>query len=156
MMCIHALSTDTHTSTRSTHVPGSRAVAVQNIEILTGQQLTAIHSRLNGAQTAQDANLLDVAHQWHNIQPLQLRINRVQSSNQMLKEQLESLRKTQHCVARYYESGHLLATIVDQLALVGRGIRCRYWWRTIVGAWRNMMMGSGHQFQGIGMVHHLQ
>jgi hypothetical protein len=41
----------------------------------------------------------------------------------MLEEQLECLRKTQHRVAGDNERGDLLTAIVDQLALVGCGVR---------------------------------
>lgn len=75
----------------------------------------------------------------------------------MFEEQLKGLRQTQHCVARYDERGHLLAAIVDQFALVRGRIGRGDGRRTVVGAWRHMVVGGGHQLQRIGtVVHHLQ
>ena len=56
------------------------------------QEFAAIHTRLDGAESSQDAHLLHVAHDWHYVQPLELRINRVEATNQVLEEHLESLR----------------------------------------------------------------
>lgn len=74
----------------------------------------------------------------------------------MLQKQFERLRQAEHRVAGYNEGGHLLATVVDQLALVGRGIGRGDRRRAVVRARRHVVVGGGHQLQRIGVVHHLQ
>lgn len=59
-----------HLDKRFGHVPRSSAVTVENVEILAGQQFAAIDAGLNGSKTPQDAYLLHIAHQWHNVQAL--------------------------------------------------------------------------------------
>lgn len=135
------------------NVPGSGAVAVKDVEVLAGEQLAAIHARLNGAEASQNSHLLDVAHQRHDVKSLQLGVHRVQAADKMLEEELEGLRQAQHRLALYHECSHLLAAIVDELALVGGGIGAADWWRTVIGARRDVMMRRCHQIERTRVVH---
>jgi len=102
-----------------TSLPGGCAVSVQRIEVLAREQLAPVHARLNGAHAAEYAYLFDVAHERYDVEPLELGVDGMQATDQVLKEQFERLRQAQHRVAGYHERGHFLATVLDQLALVG-------------------------------------
>lgn len=52
------------------HLPGGGAVLVEDVEVVRRQQLASIDARLDGAQAAQNAYLLDIAHDGHNVQAL--------------------------------------------------------------------------------------
>nr|CAH7754024.1 unnamed protein product [Callosobruchus chinensis] len=70
----------------------------------------------------------------------------MQSTNQVLQEQFKRLRQAQHRVSCDDESGHFLATIIDQLALVRRWVRRRYRRRAVVGPRRSVV---SHQVQRV-------
>lgn len=76
--------------------------------------------------------MLDVTHQRHDIQALELRIDCVKTAHEVLEEQLEGLRQAEHRVAGDDERRDFLAAIVDQLALVRGGITGADRWRTVV------------------------
>lgn len=137
------------------HVPGCSAVPVQHVEVLARQQLASVDPRLDGSETPQDPDLLHVANERHDVQTLQLRVNGMQPPHEMLQEQLERLRQAQHRLALDDESGDLLSAIVDQLALVGGGVRRRYGRRAVVWSGRCMMMSSSHEFERWSVMHHL-
>lgn len=134
-------------------VPGGGAVAVEDVKVLARQQLAAVDARLNGAEAAKDANLLHVAHQRNDVESLQLGVDGVEAADEVLEEQLEGLRQTEHRLALNHESGDFLTAIVDELALVGGGIGAadRRW--AVVGARRNVMVGGRHQVEGTSVVH---
>lgn len=77
----------------------------------------------------------------------------MQAADQVLQEQLEGLRQTQHRLPGDHEGGDLLSAVVDQLALVGGRVGARDGRRTVVGAWRPVVMGDGHQVER-RVVHH--
>lgn len=104
-------------------LPGGGAVPIENVEVLARKQLAPVYTGLDGSQSSQDTYLFHIADQWHYVQSLQLGVHGVQTANKMLEEQLECLRKTQHRVAGDNERGDLLTAIVNQLALVGCGVR---------------------------------
>jgi len=70
----------------------------------------------------------------------------------MFEEQLKGLRQTEHRVAGNDERGDLLATVVNQLALVGGRIAStnRRW--TVVGSWWQNRVMSCHQLQRRAMM----
>lgn len=136
------------------NVPCRGAVPVEHVEVLAGQQLAAVDAGLDGAQAAQDAHLLHVAHERHDVQALELGVHGVQPAHQVLEEQLEGLRQAQHRVALDDEGRHLLAAVVHQLALVGRGVG-RGDGRRAAVARRAVVVRRRHQLQR-RVVHHLQ
>lgn len=113
-------------------LPCCRAVSVERVEVLAREQLAPVHARLYGSHAAEYANLFDVAHEWHDVQPLELGVDGVQSADQVLEEKLECLRQAQHRVASDHERGHLLATVLDQLALVSGRVGTTDRWRAVV------------------------
>ena len=104
------------------HVPGGGAVPVEDVKVLAGEQLAAVDARLDSAEASQNSHLLDVADQRHNVQPLELGVDGVEAANEVLEKELKGLRQTEHRIPSDDEGSHLLTAIVDQLALVGRGI----------------------------------
>lgn len=62
-------------------LPGGGAVAIQHVEVLAREQLAPVHPWLNSSQPPQNAHLLHIADQRHDIQPLELRINGVQTAD---------------------------------------------------------------------------
>jgi hypothetical protein len=114
-------------------LPGGGAVAVEDVEVLAGQQFAAVDTGLDGAEAPQDAHLLDIADERDDVQPLEFGVDSVEATDQVLEEELERLRQTQHGLARDDEGGHFLAAVVDQLALVGRGVVAGDRGRTVVG-----------------------
>lgn len=125
-------------------LPGSCAVAIEDVKVLAGEQLAAIDARLNGAEAAQNTHLLHVADERYDVEALQLGVDGVQTAHQVLEEELEGLRQAEHGLAADDEGGHLLAAILDQFALVGAGIRGGDGRRAVVGTRRHVVMGSGH------------
>jgi len=77
----------------ATHRPGVGAVLVENVELSRRDELAAVDSRLNGAEAAQNAHLLDVADDRRDVEPLQLGVDGVKTSDKVLEEQLERLRQ---------------------------------------------------------------
>jgi hypothetical protein len=114
-------------------LPGGGAVAVEDVEVLAAEQLAAVDAGLDGPEAPEDAHLLDVADERDDVQPLEFGVDGVEAADEVLEEQLERLRQTQHGLAGDDEGGHLLAAVVHQLALVGRGVVAGDGGRTVVG-----------------------
>lgn len=93
-------------------LPGSGAIPVQNVEVLAREQLAPVHTRLNGPKPSQNTNLFHVADQRHNVESFQLSVDGVETANEVLEEQLECLRKTQHRVASDNERRDFLSAVV--------------------------------------------
>ena len=117
-------------------LPGSGAVPVEDVEIFAGEQFASVDTRLDGAETAQDADLFDVADQRNDVEPLEFGVDGVQTADQVLQKEFEGLRQTEHRFAVNDESGHLLIAIIDQFALVGRRIGARYGRRAVAAVRR--------------------
>lgn len=68
----------------------------------------------------------------------------MEAAHEVFEKQLEGLRQTQHRVTGDDERSDLLATIIDQLALVGSRIAStnRRW--TVVGSWWQNRVMSCH------------
>jgi len=107
---------------------------------------------LNGTQAPEDANLLNVADDGDDLQPLQLGVDRVQTSDEVLEEKLEGLWQTEHRLSGDHKGRNLLAAVVHDLALVGRGVVGGDGWRRtvaerpvhkLVHAGRELIISSG-------------
>ena len=107
---------------KSSTLPWGGAVLVEGVEVGVGQQLASVDARLDGAQPAEDAHLLHVAHDRRDLQSLQLGVHGVEAAHQVLQEELERLGEAEHGLAVDGEGGDLLAAVVHDLALVGRGV----------------------------------
>ena len=103
-------------------LPWRGAVFVEGVEVDVGQQLAPVHPGLDGPEAAKDPDLLNVADDRHDLEPLELRVHGVQAADEVLEEELEGLRQTEHGLAGNHEGRHLLAAVVDNLALVGRRV----------------------------------
>ncbi len=103
-------------------LPGGGAVLVQAVEVGVRQQLASVDAGLNRSQSSENAHLLHVAHNGSDLEALQLGVDGVQTAHEMLEEELEGLRKTQHGLATDDEGCDLLAAIVHDLAFVSCGI----------------------------------
>ena len=68
------------------------------------------------------AHLLNIADHGAELEPLALGVDGVQPPHQVLQEQLEDLRQAQHRLVTDHEGCDLLPTIVDNLAIIGRGV----------------------------------
>ena len=68
------------------------------------------------------SHLLHVADHGGELEPLALGVDGVQPPHQVLQEQLEDLRQAQHRLVTDHEGCDLLPTIVDNLAIIGRGV----------------------------------
>lgn len=73
---------------------------------------------MDRAEPSEDADLLHIAHHRRDLQPLQLRVDGVQSADQVLQKQIESLRKTDELAAVHGERRHFGTAQLDHLALV--------------------------------------
>ena len=58
-------------------LPWGRAVLVQAVEVGVGQELASVYPRLYGSEAAEDSDLLDVADDGGDLEPLQLRVDGV-------------------------------------------------------------------------------
>lgn len=133
-------------------LPGRGAVPVQYVEVLAAEQFASIDARLDGSESTQNPNLFDIAHQRHYIEPLELRVDGVQATDEVLEKELERLRQAEHRVPCDDERGHLLPAIIDQFALVRRWIAGADRWRAVVRPrWQNGVMGS-HELERRAMV----
>lgn len=121
---------------QSVVLPGSGAVSVEDVKVLAGEELAAIDTRLNGAQSAKNAHLFHVANERHDVEALQFGVDRVEAANQVLEEEFKSLWQAEHRLTVDDESGHFLIAIIDQFALIGRRIGTRNRWRTVAVAVR--------------------
>lgn len=59
---------------------------------MSRKQLAPIDTRLDGAQSAQNSHLLNVAYYWYYVESLEFCIDCVQSAHQMLEKYLKRLR----------------------------------------------------------------
>lgn len=100
------------------HSPRIGAVVVESLEVFSGDEFTAVHPGLDGAEPSEDADLLHIAHHRRDLQPLQLRVDRVQSADQVLQKQVESLRKADELAAVHGERSHFGTAQLDHLALI--------------------------------------
>ena len=66
--------------------------------------------------------LLHIADHWGEFKPLALGVDGVQTSHQVLQEQLEGLGQAEHRLVVDHEGGDLLAPVVDDLAVVRSGV----------------------------------
>lgn len=99
-------------------LPGVGAVVVEGLEVLPGDELAAVDSGLDGSEPPQDADLFHVADHRRDLQALELGVDRVQPPDQVLEEQVESLREADELAAVHRERGHLGAPQLDHFALV--------------------------------------
>lgn len=136
-----------HMSNLEHGLPGSSAVPVEDIEILAGQQLASVDPGLYGTEPPQNPHLLHIAHQGHDIQPLELRVDGVEPADEVLEKQLESLREAEHRVALDYKSRHLVTSVVHEFTLIGRGVGSGYRGWRIVAPRRNVVVRHGHEVQ---------
>ncbi len=103
-------------------LPWCRAVLVEAIKVDVGEQLASVDPRLNCAEATKNSDLLNVANDRGDFQPLQLGIDGMESTDQMLEEQFEGLGQAEHGLAGDHEGCHLLTPVFNNLALVGGGI----------------------------------
>lgn len=76
----------------------------------------------------------------------------MQATDKVLEEELECLRQAEHCVPGDDERGHLLATVIDQFALVRCGIAGTDRRRAVVRSWRQNSVMGGHQLERRAMM----
>ena len=88
------------------HSPRIGAVVVESLEVFSGDEFAAVDSRLDGAEPSEDANLLNIAHNRRDLQPLQLGVDRVQPAYQVLQKKVECLGKTDEFAAVHGERRH--------------------------------------------------
>jgi len=103
-------------------LPGVGAVFVEHVELLGRQQLAPVDAGLDGAETPQYPDLLDVADDGRDAEPFQLRVDGVQAADEVLQEEVERLRQADQLPTVDVEGGHLRSPIVDQPALVVLGL----------------------------------
>lgn len=118
--------------------PGTGAVVIQDLEVFPRDEFAAIDSGLNGAESAQDAHLLHVAHHRRDLKPLQLGVDGMQPADQVLEKQVESLRKTDELGALHRERCNLCSSHLYHFALV-------VLWSIFNGRWSRV-----HRFAGLG------
>lgn len=99
-------------------LPCIGAVVIQDLEVFSRYKFAAIDSRLNRAQSAEDANLLHVAHHGRYLQTFEFRVNGVQSADQVLEKEVKRLRETDELVAVDSERRQLCASDLDHFTLV--------------------------------------
>lgn len=71
--------------------PGVRAVVVECFEVLTADELAAVHARLDCAEAAEHAHLFHRAHHRRDVQSLEFRVDGMQAADKVLQEQVEHL-----------------------------------------------------------------
>lgn len=104
--------------------PRRGAIFVKKIKIGVSYEFAPIDPRLNGSETPENTDLFHIAYHWHYLQSLALGVDGVQASHQVLQEQLERLRKTEHRLPVDHEGCDLLSSILHDLAVVrGRIVR---------------------------------
>ena len=109
--------------------PWSSAVFVEKIKVRVCNQFTSIDTGLNCTQTSQHPHLLHVADHWCHLQPLALGVHCVQSTHQVLQEQLKCLRQTQHSFAIDHKCCNFLISIFYNFAVIcSRIIGWHHWW----------------------------
>lgn len=80
-------------------LPLCGAIFVEFVKITVRQQFTPVHPWLDGSQPSQYPDLLYVADEGVDVQPLALGVDGVEAAHQVLQEQLECLRQTEHSLA---------------------------------------------------------
>lgn len=99
-------------------LPRSCAVIVENIELVRGQKLAAVDSWLDRSQTSQYPYLLNVTDYGGDFQALQLRVDGVKTSNQVLQKKVKRLGQTYELATVDAEAGDLSSTIIYHATLV--------------------------------------
>ena len=122
--CVHA-----HLGMVDDCLPGIGAIVVEDVELARRDELAPIDARLDGAESSQNAHLFDVAHDRGDVKPLELRVDRVKTSDEVLEEQVERLRQADQLATVDVERGDASTTIVDQPTRVVLGV-ARRWRRT--------------------------
>lgn len=108
-----------HMSVRVIKVlPGIGAVVIKRLEVFSGDEFAPVHARLNGSESAQDPHLLHRAHHRTYIQPLQLGVDGVQPTDQVLQEQVKHLRETDELLTVHGERGYFHPVHLHHLTLV--------------------------------------
>ena len=112
-------------------LPWGGAILVEKIKVRVCDELTSIDPWLDGSETPEDSDLLHVADHGHHLQPLALGVDGVEAAHQVLQEQLECLRQTEHSLAVDHKSCNFLSPVLDHLAVVSCGIVGwdHGWWR---------------------------
>ena len=72
-------------------LPRGGAVLVEQVEVVVGEQLAAVDAGLDGAEAAQDSDLLHVAHDGRDLEALQLRVDGVEAAHEVLRTALRHL-----------------------------------------------------------------
>ena len=94
--------------------PWIGAIVVEDVELCRWDQLTAIDSGLDSSETTKYSHLFHVAHDRRDVKTLQLRVDCMQTADQVLQEQLERLRQTDQLTTVNVERGNARTTVVDQ------------------------------------------
>lgn len=137
-------------------LPGSGAVSVEDVKVFAGEQLASVDARLDGTESAQDADLFDVADQRYNVQSFEFGVDSVQSTDQVFQKEFEGLWQAEHSLAVNDESGHLLVTIIDQFTLVGRRICAGNGRRTVAAVRRTVAVMVAVTVSTSGSVHSMR
>lgn len=103
---------------RKLSLPCIGAVVIQDLEVFSRYKFAAIDSRLNRAQSTEDANLLHVAHHRRYLQTFEFRVHSVQSTDQVLEKEVKRLREADELVAVDSERRELCASDLDHFTLV--------------------------------------
>ena len=81
--------------------PRVGAVVIENIELPRWDELASIHTGLYlCTQTPQDSNLLHIADYRSDVETLELRVDGVESADEVLEEEVERLRQTDQARGR--------------------------------------------------------
>lgn len=110
-------------------LPGIGAIFVENVELFRRDELAPVNSRLDGAQSSKDTHLFDIADDRNNVESLKLRVDGVQTADEVLEEELEGLRQADQLPTVDTEGRHLRPSIVDQLASVVLWVAGNRWRR---------------------------
>jgi len=73
-----------------------RAIFEEFIKIGVCQQLATIHSRLDCPKAPKDSDLFYITNKRHDLQPLELCVDGVETAHQVLQEHLKGLGEAQH------------------------------------------------------------
>ena len=80
------------------------AILVEFVKITVRQQLTSVDPRLDGPKASEHPDLLHVADDGVDVEPLALGVDGVEAAHQVLQEQLECLRQAEHGFALKYSA----------------------------------------------------
>ena len=85
-------------------LPLCGAIFVEFVKITVRQQLTSVDPRLDGPEASEHPDLLHVADDGVDVEPLALGVDGVEAAHQVLQEQLECLRQAEHSFALKYSA----------------------------------------------------